>query len=390
MAEQMQSFPMRYGQLGQKVEESPVVGEYHHYALKNEGALGADFRLKENSPAVDNGATYFMPWALSRNVGEWNFTENRADPTKVVDYSFYMREVHFERFMYSWVPYNSIQFNNASLEDYIPAPSEDWVNGAMSFNGKRFGTVSDAAMREDVKIVINQYITGKGQRTWERWQRMAGKEQWTIPEPEKGYSDDDVPIFSENQVMLYPGERRKTLISKTDNLLLEVKFKTEPGQTEGHLISKHDNSNGYNLFVNKKGRVQFDISASGSQYSINTNSKVNDGEWHHILAEIDRKTGRMTIYLNGKTEAEINSGLASDVSIDNDSDFTVGKSSVENDGYLEGAIDFMRVCHGTLDDAKTTIGELYAWQYTHGPHLFDMRGEKVKGKRRDAGALELR
>jgi hypothetical protein len=55
-----------------------------------------------------------------------------------------------------------------------------------------------------------------------------------------------------------------------------------------------------------------------------------------------------------------------------------------------GAIDFMRVCHGTLADGKTSIEELYAWQYTEGPALFDMRGRPAMGERRDAGALERR
>ena len=330
-----------------------------------------------------------MPWALARNVGEWNFTENRADPTKVVDYSFYMREVHFNRFMYSWVPYNSIQFNQARLEDYVPTPSEDWVNGAMSFNGKRFGTVSDAAMREDVKIVINQYITDKGQRTWERWQRMEGKEQWTIPEPAGGYNSDGVPQFADDKVMAYPGVNRKTLISKTDNLLLEVKFKTEANFKNGYLIAKHDGENGYSLFVNNKGQVQFQISADGNDYDVQTQTSVNDGQWHHVIAEIDRNKGRMTIYLDGKTDDEIKSSLDPEKSIDNQADFVVGKSSAEDQNYFQGVIDFMRVCHGTLADAKTTIEELYAWQFTDGPFMFDMRGEPVKGARRDAGALEL-
>jgi hypothetical protein len=79
-----------------------------------------------------------------------------------------------------------------------------------------------------------------------------------------------------------------------------------------------------------------------------------------------------------------------DASIDCKADFTVGRSSAGDEGYLEGAIDFMRICHGTLADAKTTIEELYAWQYVSGPHLFDMRGVKPKGRRRDAGALERR
>ena len=97
----------------------------------------------------------------------------------------------------------------------------------------------------------------------------------------------------------------------------------------------------------------------------------------------------MTIYHNGKAEGEILSALPSDCSIDTPADFVVGKSGSEEEGFLVGAVDFMRVCHGTLEDARTSIGELYAWQYINGPHIFDMRGQHVKGERRDAGALEL-
>jgi hypothetical protein len=54
---------------------------------------------------------------------------------------------------------------------------------------------------------------------------------------------------------------------------------------------------------------------------------------------------------------------------------------------LNGALEFMRVAHGTLADAHTTIEELYAWQF-HGPARRDMRGVKPQGQGRDAGALE--
>ena len=69
----------------------------------------------------------------------------------------------------------------------------------------------------------------------------------------------------------------------------------------------------------------------------------------------------------------------------NKDDFLVGKT---HDGvFFTGQIDFMRVCQGTLADARTSIEELYAWQ-TDGPFKYDMRGKKPVG-RRDAGALEL-
>jgi len=80
--------------------------------------------------------------------------------------------------------------------------------------------------------------------------------------------------------------------------------------------------------------------------------------------------------------------LAPGASLDCKADFVVGKSSASDANYLKGAVDFMRVCHSTLEESLTSIEELYAWQYVSGPALFDMRGEPVKGERRDAGALE--
>jgi len=55
-------------------------------------------------------------------------------------------------------------------------------------------------------------------------------------------------------------------------------------------------------------------------------------------------------------------------------------------GNLAGTIEFVRVALGTLDDAKTTIEELYAWQFS-GPFLEDFLGRQPRGQR-DAGAIQ--
>ena len=47
----------------------------------------------------------------------------------------------------------------------------------------------------------------------------------------------------------------------------------------------------------------------------------------------------------------------------------------------------MRIALGTLADARTTIEELYAWQFD-GPFLRDFTGREPTGARRDAGAIE--
>ncbi|MFP4069970.1 MAG: LamG-like jellyroll fold domain-containing protein [Opitutales bacterium] len=386
MAAQMQEFPVRWGQLGWEVEERPIVGELSPNALTDEGDAGGDFRLLEGSRAIDAGAQYFYPWALGRTVGEWHFTKNHAAPSIVTDFALFMGEVHFERFMYNQVPTLPLSLSDATLESYVPAPSEDWVNGAVAFDGQRFAKVTDREMRADFELDLAAYISNTGQRTYANFDKAINREVWEVPEPD--IEKNGQPAFSEGKTAVYPGERRNTLISTIRNLLLEARFKTEPGHTGGYLANKRDGRSGYALAIDEQGRAVFTVMANGEQDSVTTAEPVNDGRWRHVLAEIDRETGRMTIYLDGETSGESTSGLSAATSIDNEADFVVARSSAAEDGYFTGAIDFLRVCHATLEDSKTSIGELYAWQYVSGPHLFDMRGQEPVGERRDAGALE--
>ena len=55
--------------------------------------------------------------------------------------------------------------------------------------------------------------------------------------------------------------------------------------------------------------------------------------------------------------------------------------------YLNGSIDFMRIARGTLADAKTTIDELYAWEFS-GPFLQDFTGRMRPADGGAAGAID--
>jgi hypothetical protein len=176
------------------------------------------------------------------------------------------------------------------------------------------------------------------------------------------------------------------LIIKTQNLLMESNFRTAPGHTGGVIAGKFDGKSGYHLAMDEAGRAVFLISSGGQQASVASTTKVNDGKWHHVLAEVDRKASQMTLYVDGKLSGEAKVALASDASLENKADFVVGKASEADGGYFVGAIDFLRVAQGTLADAQTDIHELYQWQ-TNGPFTRDFAGNKPQG-RRDAGALE--
>jgi hypothetical protein len=54
---------------------------------------------------------------------------------------------------------------------------------------------------------------------------------------------------------------------------------------------------------------------------------------------------------------------------------------------LNGAIDFMRIARGTLADSKTTINELYAWEFG-GPFLYDFTARQRAGDGGEAGAMD--
>ena len=102
-----------------------------------------------------------------------------------------------------------------------------------------------------------------------------------------------------------------------------------------------------------------------------------------MIAEADRSAKELTIYIDGIKDST-GPGIGS-VSIDNDSDLFV--CGTPNGRCLKGTVEFMRISLGTLKDAKTSIEELYAWEFD-GPFLRDFTSSKPKGKR-DAGALEL-
>jgi hypothetical protein len=169
----------------------------------------------------------------------------------------------------------------------------------------------------------------------------------------------------------------------TSNFLIEACFKTAPGLKDATLIQKISGA-GYGLRVNETGGVTLAAQAASARASLASHGAVNDGRWHHVVAESDRKAATFTIYIDGKPDAS-GPGLGPDASLANDADLYVG--GTPHGHNLDGAIDFLRVARGTLADAKTTIDELYTWEF-HGPSLHDFTGRKRPADGGKAGAID--
>ena len=302
-----------------------------------------DYRLTADSGAKHRGVRYFVPWALARNVGEWNFLKSESNPRVVLGESFYMTDEYRGRDMYYFIPRNDLVVSACTAADYVPGPLEDWIEGALAFEGKRVASLSHAEMTRDM-----QYPGGKD----------GGKE---------------------GAKNVYDGSRRETLDMDVNNFLIEVVFKTDPGHANGSLVSKADQS-GYQLGVGADGGVRLTLLAGGAKASAASLVKVNDGKWHHVIAEADRAGGKATIYVDGKAAGDDRlDAFAKDAALSNRADFVVGKG-------LVGAIDFVRICRSTLAESKTSIKELYAWEFD-GPFLRDFTNKVPAGGKRDAGAV---
>ena len=293
-----------------------------------------DYRPAAGSGALDRGVKFFVPWGLYGMVGEWNFYKSESAPQVVLGENFYMQPELVDRSMYYYVPRNDLTVNECTADDYVAGPLEDWIDGALRFDSKRTAVLTNAEMSVDLNY-------GRGQ-----------------------HSD---------------GSTRKTLDMGTNSFLIEAYFKADAGSAGGTIATKADGA-GYELAIDGQGRAVMRLLQGGKAAASLASSKaVNDGQWHHLVAEVDRPASKMTIYLDGAKDAEGAAALAPDASLANTGDFVVGKG-------FAGAMDFLRVSRGTLADASTTYAELYAWEF-NGPFLTDFCGNKPVGKR-DAGAIE--
>ena len=165
-------------------------------------------------------------------------------------------------------------------------------------------------------------------------------------------------------------------------LLIEAVFRAAPGSA-GVLVEKLA-GRGYSLVLNDQGQAQFRIAGAEQRAQISSTTALNDGKWHHVLAEVDATRAVLALYADGRLEAR-SKGPGSGFSLSNQSDLYVGGTP---DGRcLNGALEFVRIALGTLAEAHTSIAELYTWEFD-GPFKRDFAGHAPAG-RRDAGALEL-
>ena len=305
-----------------------------------------DFTPSPESEAIDYGRKVFVPWPLYRVVGEWNFFQNESIPGVVHGENINMNSEWVNRDMFDDIPRNDLTCVGVEADNYQPGVLENWVKGALQLDGDG-----------NHCYMLNSKLS-KGYKWTNRRSKVTG------------YTN---------------GYERDTVDMGDDNFLIEVMISVPPSKEAQPIVSKLA-KRGYLLDIDKEGRIRLTLDFGGSKAIRTSAQSINDGGWHHVIAEVDRKNpAGINLYVDGTLS---NGHLVGEVKptggLSNSADFYVGHF----DGrFLSATIDYLRIAKGTLRDAETTAGELSKWQFD-GPFLYDFSGNSPHGAARDSGAVE--
>jgi hypothetical protein len=315
------------GDIGTAIARSPVV----------DADLKRDFHPAPGSPASETGVKVFVPWTIGRTVGEWHFRRNRRDPAVILDDHWYPAPYLVNRDTYYQTPVWPLTGVGITEKDYVPGPLEDWTEGALKLDGKdQYATIAHQVLNKPYEYVHNKKkITAQG----------------------KDLANPDID---------------------RQNLLIEAYLQPQSGPAAGTIVGKLADS-GYQLTLNHVGGLTLTLVAAGQKAEVASGARIADGKWHHIVAEADRGAGKAVIYIDGVKTVEGKLSLPADASLSNSADLIVGKG-------FAGCFEYLRIARATLADSRTSIEELYDWEFD-GPFLRDFTGRTPSGKGRDAGAF---
>lgn len=313
------------------VNESPLPNAETH-----------DYRASPHLSARNAGIRYFVPWGLARVVGEWHFYASPSKPQRVTDESIHMNSEWVHRSMFAQIPRRDLHCPNTTQSDYVTGELENWIAGALRFDGKSRHCFSSHA--ETARPYEWRGATGTG-------------------------------TISTSQ--------RETLDIEAGNLVFEAVIRPSLTGHNAGLAGKLGD-NGYSIHIAPDGRLRASLDLGNSSAERMSATPLTDAAWHHVLVEFDRKQREgITIYLDGRLDNGAWTGEMNDNPLRNEADFTIGRVGTD---YYSGQVDFVRVAKSTLRESETNIGELYNWQFD-GPATRDLAGHKIGAKQRGLNAI---
>ncbi len=90
-----------------------------------------------DSVVKDFDTLVFVPWALARPVGEWQFALNRANPSEIVDEAWFMTDAYDSRQnYYKETPRYPLIGQGIDASNFVEGPLASWTKTAVQLNGE--------------------------------------------------------------------------------------------------------------------------------------------------------------------------------------------------------------------------------------------------------------
>ncbi|MFC4991440.1 LamG-like jellyroll fold domain-containing protein [Rubritalea tangerina] len=125
----------------------------------------------------------------------------------------------------------------------------------------------------------------------------------------------------------------------------------------------------FSLTVNGNGTVGFELFGKrrNTQFNFSGMTKVNDGQWHHVLAKRDDQ-GNASIWVDGVQDGSVTGTIVRD--LDERIGIAIGGDQRYNNQYFHGAIDEVRLYNRDLGESE--IAELSQLGMDQTPRLDDV------------------
>jgi type II secretory pathway pseudopilin PulG len=143
-------------------------------------------------------------------------------------------------------------------------------------------------------------------------------------------------------------------LNPTTVLTMEVWIKsTGNAESDGRIISKRAGVVGYEmLLMTASGLIEVFIGTPNGYVSVDSNTKVNDGNWHHIV--VTRNEADIRIYVDGVLDRTASSYTGS---VENTSNLFLGRYSPTAIRFFNGSIDDVRIYNRALSASE--ISQIY-------------------------------
>lgn len=172
----------------------------------------------------------------------------------------------------------------------------------------------------------------------------------------------------------------------TTSYTYELWVKIPSSEIDGPLIAQRSRTSGapvFGIYLGYSGFVYYgdgevgcvirDNDAEGvSNGEVDSNTKINDNNWHNIVCVRDADTGKLTIYVDGVQRANATDTTDSDITTDmnyigNDGRWVQNGFGSQQSRYLKGTIDEVRIYGYVLSDVE--VWNHYQNNYSYIPPI---------------------